>query len=688
MRLTLRTLLAYLDDTLPPDQAREIGQKVAESHVAQELIERIKKVTRRRGLTVPPATGPDRIDANTIAEYLDNDLSGDKVAEVEEMALNSDVMLAEVAACHQILTLVLGEPARVPPTARQRMYQLVKGRESVHNRRAARAGVAGPRGETVSADEVRSRRRRLVLLLGGTAVLGAALGIAIWQALQTRGGRPLAENGAGKSDQAAGSDTTAPPPPSAAKAPEPEVGTATPKVVDTTQPMTPTPMVENPPPATTPPLPRQPIDVPPDRSPSTERREGGKLVARDVVLLAQDGDAWSRVPPEANVRTTTTLMSLPGYHADVRTESGVRLTLWGNLPRLLTWPVLESVATLHAPPAGFDLDFTLQRGRVYLAAKPNGPTKIRARFAGEIWDLTLADEKSEVMLEVVTSYAGEAFVKDRAAGSPQESPLTQATLGVIAGKADVAVDSQTFSLQAPPGPAGLTWDNKRAGVSQKPLEFNAAPPFWGKVPSPPLPRERQQEIDTALRKLAQRAGEAGKSIEVAIAEMSQEASPTAKVLAILSQGALGDLPPLLDALEENSSDLRLAADLALQHFIARQPVNDLRVYEQLQGRKGYTEPQAERAVRLLHGFTETDLADPTTYERLIGDLNNERIGLRELASWRLNQADQASRISYDATANEAQREKAIGDWRKRIPPGNLPPRTGAQGKPPAPTRES
>src|SRR3712207_6226673 len=104
MRLTLRTLLAYLDDTLPPDQAKEIGQKVAESQVARELIERIKKVTRRRGLSVPAGTGPDRVDANTVAEYLDNDLPSDKVAEVEELALNSDVVLAEVAACHQILT--------------------------------------------------------------------------------------------------------------------------------------------------------------------------------------------------------------------------------------------------------------------------------------------------------------------------------------------------------------------------------------------------------------------------------------------------------------------------------------------------------------------------------------------------------------------------------------------------------
>src|SRR5205814_2536 len=84
MRLTLRTLLAYMDDTLEPTQSKEIGQKVADSHVARELIERIKKVTRRRGVTVPPAAGPDKIDANTVAEYLDNDLPSDVVSEIEE----------------------------------------------------------------------------------------------------------------------------------------------------------------------------------------------------------------------------------------------------------------------------------------------------------------------------------------------------------------------------------------------------------------------------------------------------------------------------------------------------------------------------------------------------------------------------------------------------------------------------
>src|SRR5436190_19810136 len=133
MRLTLRTLLAYLDDTLEPSEAKLIGQKVAESDTAQELIARIREVTRRRRITTPTAGGPGaKVDPNTVAEYLDNVLSAELLAEVEQLALAADVHLAEIAACHQILTLVLGEPALVPPSAYKRMYRAVKPPESDH----------------------------------------------------------------------------------------------------------------------------------------------------------------------------------------------------------------------------------------------------------------------------------------------------------------------------------------------------------------------------------------------------------------------------------------------------------------------------------------------------------------------------------------------------------------------------
>ena len=125
MRLTLLTLLAYLDDILEPSQAREIGDKVSESGYASALVDRIREVMRRRRLTAPDLTGPGSgIDPNSVAEYLDNTLPPDAVADVEKVCLDSDVHLAEVAASHQILTIVLGEPVDVPATTRERMYAL------------------------------------------------------------------------------------------------------------------------------------------------------------------------------------------------------------------------------------------------------------------------------------------------------------------------------------------------------------------------------------------------------------------------------------------------------------------------------------------------------------------------------------------------------------------------------------
>ena len=69
-------------------------------------------------------------DPNLVASYVDNDLDADQVAEYEKKCLTSDVNLAEVACVHQILSL-LGQKVQVPPEAKARMYQLVRGRESI-----------------------------------------------------------------------------------------------------------------------------------------------------------------------------------------------------------------------------------------------------------------------------------------------------------------------------------------------------------------------------------------------------------------------------------------------------------------------------------------------------------------------------------------------------------------------------
>ena len=122
MRLTLRTLLAWLDDKLPASDVKQIGKQVSESPFAQEVIDRTYRVMRQRRLLVPPTTGPDATDPNTVAAYLSDELAPDDVVEFEKKCLTSDVHLAEVASAHQILSLI-GHKAKVPPEARHRMYR-------------------------------------------------------------------------------------------------------------------------------------------------------------------------------------------------------------------------------------------------------------------------------------------------------------------------------------------------------------------------------------------------------------------------------------------------------------------------------------------------------------------------------------------------------------------------------------
>src|SRR4029077_8265046 len=143
MRLTLRTMLAYMDDVLDPADADELKRKIEESDFASGLVARIRGVMSKLRMDAPKLDGKGMgNDANTISEYLDSQLEQDRVAEFERVCLESDKHLCEVAACHQVLTIVLGKPADVPVELRDSIYALGDPEKAAEPLSAAKAATA------------------------------------------------------------------------------------------------------------------------------------------------------------------------------------------------------------------------------------------------------------------------------------------------------------------------------------------------------------------------------------------------------------------------------------------------------------------------------------------------------------------------------------------------------------------
>lgn len=132
MRLTLRTLLAYLDGVLPAADQADLAARVDASAVAQSLVARIRQVIRQSTIGAPRVGGRGLgDDANSVAEYLDNALEPVRLEMLERICLESDMHLAEVASCHAMLAEVARDPAVIhdlDDAGRQRLLRAVRQR--------------------------------------------------------------------------------------------------------------------------------------------------------------------------------------------------------------------------------------------------------------------------------------------------------------------------------------------------------------------------------------------------------------------------------------------------------------------------------------------------------------------------------------------------------------------------------
>ncbi len=201
MRLTLRTLLAWLDDLLPEPDRNDLGTKVAGSPVAPLLVSRIADVVARPGLPGPSEDGPAG-DANTVAAFLDNVLPVEHLEAFERTCLESDIHLAEVADCHALLAELTRNPdvARtIDPVMRARLRDAVmrahddepsRSRHDEHEESAALGALIRDAGAAATASPGTIPQRRARASLGAwfsiaaaialVAVLGALLVRQVW----------------------------------------------------------------------------------------------------------------------------------------------------------------------------------------------------------------------------------------------------------------------------------------------------------------------------------------------------------------------------------------------------------------------------------------------------------------------------------------------------------------------------
>jgi hypothetical protein len=214
MRLTLRTLLAWLDGVLPDGEQQELGAKVSSSVTAAHLVDRIRTAVSRTAIGAPKTDGRGLTeDPNSVAEYLDNTLSSDQLEAFERICIESELHLAEVAACHGLLAELARDPTvqhGLHGDERQRIQQRLWGllaglkdraatehgatksagddhhesRETAHAIRDAVAAATGVRGPTAAGvHSVADPQRQPVRPAAGRSSLAAWAAAAVAVAL-------------------------------------------------------------------------------------------------------------------------------------------------------------------------------------------------------------------------------------------------------------------------------------------------------------------------------------------------------------------------------------------------------------------------------------------------------------------------------------------------------------------------
>ncbi len=403
-----------------------------------------------------------------------------------------------------------------------------------------------------------------------------------------------------------------------------------------------------------------------------------KCQSEPGTLLTQEGpgEPWAIAGAGEEVHSRDRLLALPGQRAVLEPRSqAVRLTLWGNLPELSSFPGLESAVVLHDSRA-FDLDLTLLRGRIVLAnRKSEGAAHVWVRVLDGGGELILEEPGAEVALEVYGRWPhGVPFVHE---ARPQHRPADVFAALAIKGQCVLRINGMGRRLSAPPGAAYFHWDSI-AGPDEAAQRLKELPD-WARTD--PATTGEWSELLKQVREAVARKG-AAEALRDQLSEPSNAPANQTKRLqeiAVLGLAALGDIARVAGALEDtHHAAVRAAAVIALRHWIGASPSHDQRLYNLLTDALGYSQKQGEAVMQLLH--SPFDAGQAETYEALIAYLGHKRLAVRELAYWHLQRLVPTDDVvPFDAAAPEEERARAVAAWKKLLADGKLPPR-GANGR--------
>jgi hypothetical protein len=693
MRLTLRTLLAYLDDRLEPADAKAIGTKIAESPVAPGMIDRIREVLRRRRVSAPHISGPGSgPDPNLVSEYLDLTLPPEHVAEIERICLESDIHLAEVAATHQILTLVLGEAVDIPPTMRERMYALGvetaapaegngHGRERIQTTAAAdRAAVAsalpviaqgaGPFEGGLPA-ELRQRPlwRRLLPIVVPLVLIG-------WLYLVLRdfsGSIEAPERGAPAVAQAVGQQPTqspAPtasptgPPDAASDVAAPDMPVANSSAADTQPVESAAPTTDavpattqvaeglagaaTQPPTTDPtpaPAPEQPL-VPevavapaaaapvPEQAPANLPSIMYGSVEGVLLLYQREDDDWTVMPRHALTHPGNRLASPEPFTARMSVAEGLcELTLNSGTSLELRVPLGDMLFSL-----------VVDRGRLGLyRADDDQPVKFGVRVGQQEYGIELLEPDTLCGIEVIPRPCQ---------GLPQGPPTSVHDGGVFVASGAVLLtrqDGQQVMLRNDSG--WLPWLSSGVPAEPGPL---LAVPQWLVPGGPALPAvyrtwAHQFEKEFVL----------DEPVSYSIPAVVKDRRPRMAEFAVQTLALTDNYRQLLRALQADHTEARRAAIIGLRQWLPQASENGPLLKDEI-GRV-FRDADVDTVYWLLWGLTEDNARDPAASEKLVSWLGHEDIAIRELAC--KNLLDLTGRDNdYQPMAPLIQRQAAIARW--------------------------